>query len=349
MNPNTISIRNFPEVTIVVIGLNEADNLAKTFRAIQQVKYPPNLIEVIYVDSGSTDDSLSIARDYCDKCFVENVHPSAGRNRNRGLTEAKHDIVHFIDGDMAVDSNYLIKAVSILKDKDVQAVVGQLEEQSKGIWNRLATLVSNDLKRDEGYTDFTSTGATYVRTALLSIDGYDERILRGQEIELGVRFKQAGYKIWSTLQVMGQHNYGNSSLYHYLLRFRANAKSLVQVAVLQGENSYFKKARKRLYKSLIRFVVLIVVGGCLLIKEYYLAFSLFYLAMVLYSSRSMMCKKNPTPLIALAIASRLIGEVFFYWGLFEELGRYLFASDSRGFYSLEKELLHCGTDEPRSD
>ncbi|MFW5879979.1 MAG: glycosyltransferase, partial [bacterium] len=246
-------------VSIVVIGFNEAENLDKTFRAVKNMNYPGNLIETIYVDSGSTDNSVFIAKKYTDKVFIEDKFPSPGRNRNRGLLEAQYDIVHFIDGDVIIHTDYLKNIVPLFEKKAVHAIVGQLDEQNPTIYNRLAAL--SNVEKKEGYTKFTSTGATYLRSALLSVDGYDERIRRGQESELGERFRKAGYRIWCTRHKMGSHNFGVNSLWDYLKKYELNATSMFQLALLKGDSFYIKSARKKILKQVVKLVVFAIIVG----------------------------------------------------------------------------------------
>ena len=58
------SNKYLPNVSIVVIGLNEENNLHNTFKAIHNIDYPKNKYEIIYIDTGSSDRSIEIARRY---------------------------------------------------------------------------------------------------------------------------------------------------------------------------------------------------------------------------------------------------------------------------------------------
>ena len=70
---------NLPEMSALsVIKLNEGKNLHDTFSAVRAMDYPQEKIELIYVDTGSDDNSVAIAGEYTDKVFVETsdwLHP----------------------------------------------------------------------------------------------------------------------------------------------------------------------------------------------------------------------------------------------------------------------------------
>ena len=324
------------DVSVVVIGYNEEANLASTFDAIMAMDYTLGAIEVIYVDSASSDNSVAIAQGYTDKVFIEKEFPSAGRNRNRGLLEAKYDIVHFVDGDVIIAKDYLQKSVPIFKQKDVQAIVGQLDEQNPNIFNAMAALTNE--KKEEGYAHFTSTGATYLKSALWSVNGYDERIKRGQEIELGERFRAAGFKIWCTSDLMASHNFDIDHLWAFANISKKNAISLVQVALLTGSGSYFEKARKLLKKQYVKLALFLVFLMLSLGLRQPL-FLLFYLLLAWGSRVKSLVRKRLSEEPKLTIL-RITIEFFFSWlwwiGLLGELLRYFTDRTSKQFYALRK-------------
>lgn len=234
------------KVSIVVIGFNEGCNLQDTFKAIKDLNYPKNNIEIIYCDTGSTDNSVNIAKKYTNKVFIEkNKWPTPGLARNRGLLEIKHDIVHFIDGDIQINKNYLKKAVEKIQKPGVDAVYGYLEEESYKSINKI--LLAHWSDRKEGYHNATGGGGTYKKSVLLSLDGYDERIRKGQETELGERYLSSGYKIWFMNEPMGIHNYNVNTF-----------KDLIKIYFLDGINKshlHLTKGNTEFYYSSKKFAL----------------------------------------------------------------------------------------------
>jgi glycosyltransferase involved in cell wall biosynthesis len=332
-------MEEYPEISIVVIGYNEEDNLGKTFRAIEKMNYPRNKYEVIYVDSGSTDRSVEIAKTFCDKVCIEDQFPSPGRNRNRGLLEASSEIVHFIDGDVTIHKDYLAQVVHLFAEKQVQAIVGQLDEQNPNIYEKMASL-SNASKK-EGYTKFTSTGATYLRSALLSVNGYDERIRRGQESELGERFREAGYRIWCTHFKMGSHSFDLNNMRQYLRKYEINAKSLFQVSLIQGDSHFILSAKKKMIKQLLKFLLFIV---CLTFSIWLnsLVYLASFLVLAWISRNKSLYARRFVQYPGLTLLRSLI-DFFFFWvwwvGFFRELHKFLFSKKTREFYNLPKMML----------
>lgn len=301
--------------------------------------YPQDCLEIIYVDSGSSDNSVEIAKQYVDEVFIENKYPSPGRNRNRGLIEAKYDIVHFIDGDVIIDKNYLKNIVNLFSKKNVQAIVGQLDEQHPNIYNKMAAL-SNAVKK-EGYTTFTATGATYLKAALLAVNGYDERIRRGQETDLGERFRNSGYKIWRTAHKMGSHNFDIRNLCQYIEKYEINARSLLQLAFFKGGSSFIRSAKIKITKQVIKLLLFFIVSAISLIFNN-LAFIILYLLFFWGLRNKYIFSKGFIHSPGLVIL-RLLIDFFFYWkwwlGFFKELFMILFLRSKRELLMLEKNVL----------
>ena len=332
-------MEDYPYISIVVIGYNESNNLNNTLNAIINMNYSPEKIDLIYVDSGSSDGSIDIAKKYTNRVFVEDKYPSPGRNRNRGLVEAKYDIVHFIDGDVIIDKDYLRNIVHLFEKKNVHAIVGQLDEQKPNIYNKMAALTN--VEKKEGYTQFTSTGATYLKSSLLAVNGYDERIRRGQESELGERFRKAGYKIWCTGHKMGSHNFGVNTLWQYIHKYKINAKSMVHISLIEGDSNYIKSAKLKVAKQLIKLVIFVLLLSISIMTMTFYYVIIYLIIIWVLRNRSIFINRfNTEPGLVLL---RSFIDFFFYWmwwyGFLAELSTYLFCRNNREFYNLKKTVL----------
>lgn len=84
-----------PKLTVTVITRNEAANLAA---ALDSVRWAD---EIIVVDSGSTDDTVAIARGYTDRVIVR-PWPGYADQKNFAADEASHDWVLSLDADERV-------------------------------------------------------------------------------------------------------------------------------------------------------------------------------------------------------------------------------------------------------
>ena len=115
-----------PLVSVIVPIYNAAAFIVETLDSILASSYRP--IEVVMVDDGSSDDSLSIASTYCkdhEECYVykqENAGVSAARNH--AIRKARGVYILPVDADDKIGSTYIEHAVQILENDPNIRVVG---------------------------------------------------------------------------------------------------------------------------------------------------------------------------------------------------------------------------------
>ncbi|MSP53747.1 MAG: glycosyltransferase family 2 protein [Gammaproteobacteria bacterium] len=94
-------------LSVTIITKNEAANIRRCLESVRWVD------EIIIVDSGSTDDTLAICREYTDKTFSTDW-PGYGIQKNRALSHATKDWVLSLDADEEVSAELKIKIQEIL-------------------------------------------------------------------------------------------------------------------------------------------------------------------------------------------------------------------------------------------
>ena len=98
-------------ISVIVIGRNEAGRLGACMESIHAALGVLSH-EFIYVDSRSSDDSVSIARANGARCFIlEAQQTTAGLGRFIGTQEARGEYLLFLDGDMQLQKGFCEKAM----------------------------------------------------------------------------------------------------------------------------------------------------------------------------------------------------------------------------------------------
>src|SRR5258708_35559821 len=116
-------------VSIVVIGRNEGGRLVRCLESIQSMRAMPGGIEIIYVDSASTDGSLERAAKFGVQIVsADSQYPCAAAARNIGWNLSKAPIVLFIDGDTVLDPNFVADSLGDFADPKVAVVFGHRRE-----------------------------------------------------------------------------------------------------------------------------------------------------------------------------------------------------------------------------
>lgn len=113
-------------VSIVMVMKNERRNLERGFERVQGQNYD-GPVEIVYVDSGSTDGTVEFMRERGIEAHV--IPPQEfhhGRTRNLGASLAQHEILVFLSGDaVPVDERWLARLVAPFEDPRVGAVYGR--------------------------------------------------------------------------------------------------------------------------------------------------------------------------------------------------------------------------------
>lgn len=110
---------NLPSVSIIVPTLNSGAILNKCLKSIAMQDYPKELIEILIIDGGSTDNTIEVAKKYTDKIY-KNPLKTGEAGKAVGVKKAKNDLVALIDSDnLLPDRNWLKSMVEPFADKEI--------------------------------------------------------------------------------------------------------------------------------------------------------------------------------------------------------------------------------------
>ena len=205
-------------LSVVVIGRNEGERLSRCLESISQMRPLQGSIEVIYVDSGSTDDSLERAVQFKAKVKrLESANPCAAAARNLGWRVAKAPIIFFLDGDTVLESNFVADSIVELNDPMVAVVFGNRREirPKASIYNRVLDL---DWNGPAGFVEFCGGDALMRREVLESVGGFDERLIAGEEPEMCRRIRALGFSILHVDRPMTGHDLAMTRFSQYWRR-----------------------------------------------------------------------------------------------------------------------------------
>lgn len=195
-------------VGVVAIGRNEGERLRRCLESLSG-RSPA----IVYVDSGSTDGSVELARSLgAEVVELDRSAPfSAARARNAGFERLRTlapelPYVQFVDGDCEVDAGWLPRAAGELDRRPELAVVcGRRRERfpERSIYNRLA-----DLEWDTPVGEAESCGGdALMRTvAFEAVGGFDPAVTAGEEPELCRRLRQSGWRVARIDAEMTRHD-----------------------------------------------------------------------------------------------------------------------------------------------
>lgn len=195
-----------PLVSVVVIGRNEGERLMHCLDAIERCDRSRCRLEVIYVDSNSSDGSPQRAAARGVQVLqVQPLRPSAALGRNAGWQAAQGEFVLFLDGDTELQPDFVSQALATMEQSDVAICWGhRRESHPEQSW--YVRVLDLDWISRSGDTEFCGGDALVRRVVLQQVQGFDEQLIAGEEPEMCRRIRAAGHRIVHLDLPMTQHD-----------------------------------------------------------------------------------------------------------------------------------------------
>lgn len=216
------SLSASPLVSVVVIGRNEGQRLVRCLESIRAARGVPGGVEVVYVDSASTDGSPERAQGLGARVLeVKPERPCAAVGRNAGWRAARAPYVLFLDGDTVLHPDFVASALRDLEEPSVAVVWGHRREidTAGSLYNRVLDL---DWVYPPGPSEFCGGDALMRRAVLEEVGGYDEGLIAGEEPEMCRRMRAKGHVILHVDRPMTGHDLAMRTFSAYWRRaFRA--------------------------------------------------------------------------------------------------------------------------------
>lgn len=255
MKPATCPQEPAPTVSVVVIGRNEGERLARCLHSVQAADWTGLRHELIYVDSGSSDGSLELARSQGALALaLDDSSPCAAKGRNLGWRRARGKFVLFLDGDSELQPGFIGKALATLAgEARLCAVWGHVRESrpAQSIYTRLLDL---DWIHPAGRSPYFGGIALLRRSALVEVEGFDPALKAGEEPELGARLRAAGWEIEHIDVPMALHDLAITTLRAYCQRAYRSGMAYAEVALRMrqlGDPLWQFESRRDFYQGLL--------------------------------------------------------------------------------------------------
>jgi glycosyltransferase involved in cell wall biosynthesis len=102
-------------ISVVIITRNEAHVIGNTLQSLL-----PVINDVVIVDSGSTDETVKICKQF-NATVIETNWAGYGINKNKGIAAAKNDWILSLDADEAIDEElkHSLQQLSLADEKEV--------------------------------------------------------------------------------------------------------------------------------------------------------------------------------------------------------------------------------------
>lgn len=168
------------KLSVAMIVKNEENNLDRTLKALMDLNKKLDL-EIIIVDTGSTDKTMDIARKYTDKLYEHKWSGNFSEMRNISLSYCSGDWVLVLDAD------------EVLEDPD--KLIGFLYSDKGELFNSATIRIRNYDKDDDKYTNEASLIRLFRNSKDLKYTGkvHEQPVYKKPLANSEVSFKHYGY------------------------------------------------------------------------------------------------------------------------------------------------------------
>jgi GT2 family glycosyltransferase len=211
-------------VGVIAIGRNEGERLASCLASAVASQ-----CRVVYVDSGSSDGSVELAR-RLGALVVElpaSLPFTAARARNAGFealraAEPDLELVQFVDGDCELDRGWIAQATSYLAGHArTAAVCGRRRERypTASPYHRVI-----DLEWDTPVGSAVEFGGdVMIRSEVFcAVGGYDPSLIAGEDPDLAWRIRAAG---WELVRLPHEMTLHDAAMSHFSQWWRRSIRS----------------------------------------------------------------------------------------------------------------------------
>ncbi|MEM1506755.1 MAG: glycosyltransferase family 2 protein [Candidatus Bathyarchaeia archaeon] len=195
-----------PKVTIGVCVRNCESSIGEAIESIMKQDYPHKFIELIFVDDGSSDKTLSIIRDYASKIDISvkifsHKWRGIGYSRNVVVKSAEGKYIVWVDGDMVIPPDYLRKLVDFMETHPEVGIAKGKQSIKAGFsllgtleaYSRAASRMVNYRSEKAKFKSLGTGGAIYRVEALRHVEGFDET-MRGYYEDFDVELRMKAFR-----------------------------------------------------------------------------------------------------------------------------------------------------------
>ena len=208
-----VALEELPRFTVAVPVRNAERTLAACIQSLRALDYPESLVEIIFVDNASSDNSKLIIKDAGFRCITEEA-PGACRALAAALNRATGSYVAFTHADCVVDPQWLRSFAAEFVAGGATGLGGSTPgaEQSTLVEryceNRRLKFQNGNVEAGGGLLPWLNfVNAAVCVEAIRAVGGFDFAFRQETELDLSWRLVLAGYRLAHCPAAIVRHQY----------------------------------------------------------------------------------------------------------------------------------------------
>jgi len=242
--------------SIVIPAKNEERNISFCLDALQSLQFPREEFEIIVVDNGSTDSTVSIVQNYGIRVFIQPQLSLSGL-RNFGAGVAKGDNLVFLDADCIPDANWLKIAALTLADANIGCTGSTPVAPAHGTWVERVWSSFRTRRTNKCSASWINSSNFFVRKKLFDkVGGFNDRVKTCEDVDICMRLAETCTLIFDpTVKVvhLGEPKTIREFLHKEIWRGKGTMSGIISHGIKRSE---IKSLLLPLYYVLLPFCIL---------------------------------------------------------------------------------------------
>ncbi|MBN1871081.1 MAG: glycosyltransferase [Candidatus Omnitrophica bacterium] len=218
---------DFKQVSIVIPATNAGRYIGKCLDALVAQDYGKDNFQIIVVDGGSSDKTVTIVKRYGVQ-LLQYKGCTISTLRNIGVKQSSGEIIAFIDSDCIAPEDWLMNAVNLLQNEEVDIVGAEYALPENPSWTERAWAL-NINRRSKCNAKWLPSGNLIVKREVFEkIDGFREDLITSEDVDFCKRLRKAGYNIISDNRLSVIHLGNPKTIKDFFLKEVWRGKGAVQ-------------------------------------------------------------------------------------------------------------------------
>ncbi|OGX08663.1 MAG: hypothetical protein A2Z88_10330 [Omnitrophica WOR_2 bacterium GWA2_47_8] len=244
---NEMNNKKKPMVSAVVSVHNGAKTLDRTIESLVDQTFPKQDYEILIVDNASVDATKDIIMAWSSKSggrvrYLYEGKMGLSQARNKGISEAKGDIICFTDDDCVAVTEWLQELVKVFTQYNTDAVLGKVTLATKipqDVWlpdwfikQRMAHVDHGEEVKQIKEEDLVGANMSFKKDIFKKWGGFDsaEDLRLNQDTEFSRRITKLGAV---------KYYCPKAEIFHHYSISRLNERKLLEQSVSWGKAAAF--------------------------------------------------------------------------------------------------------------
>jgi len=214
----------FSNISIIIPMLNEEKNLPVLFESIRRQKLIENtkITDIIAVDNGSVDNSITVAQKYCSAVYSR-PNDTIADMRNFGAAHSSGEILIFLDADCVLGEDVIKNVATLLSSKTIAAVGPDgLIPFGKSTWIQETWYTHTRIIKETGQdveVENLSSGFLAIKgNVFIIVNGFNGALTIGEDTDISRKLISNGLKLIKSNKLKVYNSGHPETIYKFLKR-----------------------------------------------------------------------------------------------------------------------------------